>query len=84
MVLCIFREEGAWRRGGGEETSSWRDSRREESDRGERRDIRDRRDDRDRDLKGPQRDNDEGQRFMIYEIFFVIKVPHAVALKIKR
>ncbi|KAA0717853.1 Eukaryotic translation initiation factor 3 subunit A [Triplophysa tibetana] len=53
------REEGAWRRGGGEETSSWRDSRREESDRGERRDIRDRRDDRDRDIK-PQRDNDEG------------------------
>ncbi|KAI7805257.1 eukaryotic translation initiation factor 3 subunit A [Triplophysa rosa] len=54
------REEGAWRRGGGEETSSWRDSRREDFDRGERRDMRERRDDRDRDLRGPQRDNDEG------------------------
>lgn len=66
--VCTCREEGAWRRGGGEETSSWRDSRREDfdrDDRRERRDMRDRRDDCDRDQRGPQRDHDEGQRFMI-------------------
>ncbi|XP_036980108.1 eukaryotic translation initiation factor 3 subunit A [Acanthopagrus latus] len=51
------REESSWRRGGTEESSSWRDSRREDtSDRGERRD-RDRRDDRE--LRAP-RDQDEG------------------------
>lgn len=54
------REEGgAWRRGGTEETSSWRDSsRREDFDRGERRDMRDRRDDRDQ--RAPPREHDEG------------------------
>ncbi|KAJ8248160.1 hypothetical protein GJAV_G00238970 [Gymnothorax javanicus] len=42
------REEGGgWRRGG-EETSSWRDSRREDFDRDDRRGDRERRDDRDR------------------------------------
>ncbi|XP_008320357.1 eukaryotic translation initiation factor 3 subunit A isoform X2 [Cynoglossus semilaevis] len=42
------REEGVWRRGGGDEGSSWRESRREEPDREDRRDRRDRgeRDDR--------------------------------------
>ncbi|KAM8739544.1 eukaryotic translation initiation factor 3 subunit A [Acanthopagrus schlegelii] len=53
------REETSWRRGGTEESSSWRDSRREDTsdrDRGERRD-RDRRDDRE--LRAP-RDQDEG------------------------
>uniref|UniRef100_A0A672NGE7 Eukaryotic translation initiation factor 3 subunit A n=1 Tax=Sinocyclocheilus grahami TaxID=75366 RepID=A0A672NGE7_SINGR len=56
-----MEEGGGWRRGGAEEQSSWRDSRREEfdrDDRRERRDVRDRRDDRDN--RGPQRDPDEG------------------------
>ncbi|XP_051506806.1 eukaryotic translation initiation factor 3 subunit A-like isoform X2 [Myxocyprinus asiaticus] len=56
------REEGGgWRRGGAEETSSWRDSRREDFDREERRDrrdIKDRRDDHDH--RGPLKDHDEG------------------------
>ncbi|XP_030297901.1 eukaryotic translation initiation factor 3 subunit A isoform X3 [Sparus aurata] len=54
------REETSWRRGGTEEASSWRDSRREDTtdrDRGERRD-RDRRDDRE--IRAPPRDQDEG------------------------
>ncbi|TRY92234.1 hypothetical protein DNTS_024068 [Danionella cerebrum] len=55
------REEGgAWRRGG-DEQSSWRDSRREDfDDRRERRDVRERRDDREREQRAPQRDNEEG------------------------
>lgn len=66
----VFREENPWRRGGNEE-GSWRDSRREETDkddrrsdrddrRGDRDDRRDRdkRDDRDR---PPPRDTDEGE-----------------------
>uniref|UniRef100_A0AAR2L659 Eukaryotic translation initiation factor 3 subunit A n=1 Tax=Pygocentrus nattereri TaxID=42514 RepID=A0AAR2L659_PYGNA len=58
------REEGGWRRGGTDEPSSWRDSRREDFDRDERRDrrdMKDRRDDRDRDRdRGPPRDHDDG------------------------
>ncbi|XDV50166.1 hypothetical protein PO909_019268 [Leuciscus waleckii] len=54
------REEASvWRRGG-DEPSSWRDSRREDSDRGERRDLGGRRDDREREVRAPQRDQDEG------------------------
>ena len=53
------RDEGGWRRGPAEESSSWRDaSRRDDRDRDDRRrerddrrDLRDRRDDRDR--RGP-------------------------------
>lgn len=60
----MCREEGSgWRRGGGDEPSSWRDSRREDfdrEDRRERRDLRDRRDDRERENRAPQRDHDEG------------------------
>uniref|UniRef100_A0A671RTN9 Eukaryotic translation initiation factor 3 subunit A n=1 Tax=Sinocyclocheilus anshuiensis TaxID=1608454 RepID=A0A671RTN9_9TELE len=60
--VCMCREEGGgWRRGGAEEQSSWRDSRREDfdhDDRRERRDMRDRRDDRDRDRD--HRAHDEG------------------------
>lgn len=62
MNVCMCREEASvWRRGG-DEPSSWRDSRREDSDRGERRDLGGRRDDRDRerDVRAPQRDQDEG------------------------
>ncbi|XP_036431006.1 eukaryotic translation initiation factor 3 subunit A isoform X2 [Colossoma macropomum] len=61
------REEGGWRRGGTDESSSWRDSRREDFDRDERRDrrdMRDRRDDRERDRdrehRGPPREHDDG------------------------
>ncbi|KAI4903439.1 hypothetical protein NFI96_014476 [Prochilodus magdalenae] len=58
------RDEGGWRRGGAEEPSSWRDSRREDFDRGERRDMRDRRDDRrddrEREHRGPPREQDDG------------------------
>uniref|UniRef100_A0A8B9H1L1 Eukaryotic translation initiation factor 3 subunit A n=1 Tax=Astyanax mexicanus TaxID=7994 RepID=A0A8B9H1L1_ASTMX len=62
------RDEGVWRRGGTEETNSWRDSSRREDfdreDRRDRRDVRDRRDDRDRDRdrehRPPPRDNEEG------------------------
>ncbi|XP_053476340.1 eukaryotic translation initiation factor 3 subunit A isoform X2 [Ictalurus furcatus] len=56
------REEGVWRKGGSDEPSSWRDSRRDDfdrDDRRERRDLRDRRDDRDRDRPLP-RDPDDG------------------------
>uniref|UniRef100_A0AAX7V7J3 Eukaryotic translation initiation factor 3 subunit A n=1 Tax=Astatotilapia calliptera TaxID=8154 RepID=A0AAX7V7J3_ASTCA len=59
------REDGIWRRGGTDEGSSWRESRREEADRDDRRDRddrhprdRDRRDDRDN--RGPPRDPDDG------------------------
>ncbi|XP_062376254.1 eukaryotic translation initiation factor 3 subunit A [Sardina pilchardus] len=58
------REEGGvWRRGGAtEETSSWRDSRREDreerQERQDRRDVREPRDEREN--RGPQRDNEEG------------------------
>lgn len=51
------RDEGGWRRGPAEESSSWRDaSRRDDRDRDDRRrddrrDLRERRDDRDR--RGP-------------------------------
>ncbi|XP_069001291.1 eukaryotic translation initiation factor 3 subunit A isoform X3 [Embiotoca jacksoni] len=51
------REENNWRRGGTEEGSGWRDSRKEEADRVERRD-RDRRDDREQ--RPPPRENEEG------------------------
>ncbi|XP_053535403.1 eukaryotic translation initiation factor 3 subunit A isoform X1 [Ictalurus punctatus] len=58
------REEGVWRKGGSDEPSSWRDSRRDDfdrDDRRERRDLRDRRDDRDRDRDRPlPRDPDDG------------------------
>ncbi|KAB5582111.1 hypothetical protein PHYPO_G00183410 [Pangasianodon hypophthalmus] len=63
------REEGGWRRGGADEPSSWRDSRRDDfdrDDRRERREIRDRRDDRDRDRdrdrdhRPSHRDHDDG------------------------
>ncbi|KAJ8412800.1 hypothetical protein AAFF_G00117510 [Aldrovandia affinis] len=65
------REEGGggWRRGGNEETSGWRDSRREDNDREERQGDRDTRDDRDlrdrdrredREQRPPARDQDEG------------------------
>ncbi|XP_071378692.1 eukaryotic translation initiation factor 3 subunit A isoform X4 [Centroberyx affinis] len=69
------REDGgAWRRGGTEESSAWRDSRREDGERDDRRDRddrhggddlrgerrdRDRRDDREQ-RPPPPRDNDEG------------------------
>ncbi|TST98551.1 Eukaryotic translation initiation factor 3 subunit A [Bagarius yarrelli] len=60
------REEGGWRRGG-EEPSSWRDSRRDDfdrDDRRDRRDIRDRRDerdrDRDRDHRPAHREHEDG------------------------
>uniref|UniRef100_A0A673I619 Eukaryotic translation initiation factor 3 subunit A n=1 Tax=Sinocyclocheilus rhinocerous TaxID=307959 RepID=A0A673I619_9TELE len=60
--MCFKGEEGGgWRRGGAEEQSSWRDSRREDfdhDDRRERRDMRDRRDDRDCDRD--HRAHDEG------------------------
>lgn len=52
----MCREEASvWRRGG-DEPSSWRDSRREDSDRSERRDLGVRRDDRDRerDVRAPK------------------------------
>ncbi|XP_041921954.1 eukaryotic translation initiation factor 3 subunit A [Alosa sapidissima] len=55
------REEGGvWRRGGtSEETSSWRDSRREDrEERQDRRDVRDPRDEREQ--RAPQRENEEG------------------------
>lgn len=62
------REESGWRRGGTEETSSWRDSRKEDTDRDDRRDLgerrdferrdRDRRDDREQ--RAPPRDLDDG------------------------
>lgn len=53
------RDEGGWRRGPAEESSSWRDSNRREDrdrddrrrERDDRRDLRERRDDRDR--RGP-------------------------------
>ncbi|XP_027021627.2 eukaryotic translation initiation factor 3 subunit A isoform X2 [Tachysurus fulvidraco] len=59
------REEGAWRRGGTDEPSSWRDSRRDDfdrDDRRDRRDLRDRRDDRDRerDHRPTLREPDDG------------------------
>ncbi|KAM9477346.1 eukaryotic translation initiation factor 3 subunit A isoform 2-T2 [Clarias gariepinus] len=61
------REEGGWRKGGSDEPSSWRDSRREDFDRDDRRerhDVRDRRDDRDRDRdrdhRPANRDHEEG------------------------
>ncbi|CAN9500088.1 unnamed protein product [Ophioblennius macclurei] len=53
------RDEGVWRRGGTEETSSWRESRRDDGDREERRDRDDRRDRGDRDeRRGERRDRD--------------------------
>ncbi|XP_060781247.1 eukaryotic translation initiation factor 3 subunit A isoform X1 [Neoarius graeffei] len=55
------REESGWRRGGSDEPSSWRDSRRDDfdrDDRRERRDVRDRNDDREH--RTPQRDQDDG------------------------
>ncbi|XP_071337467.1 eukaryotic translation initiation factor 3 subunit A [Trachinotus anak] len=59
-------EGGPWRRGGGEEGSSWRDSRKED-DREDRRDRDDRRSDRrdrdhrdDREQRGLHRDPDDG------------------------
>ncbi|KAI5611660.1 eukaryotic translation initiation factor 3 subunit A isoform X1 [Silurus asotus] len=57
------REENAWRRGGSDEPSKWRDSRRDDFDRDDRRersDIRDRRDDRDRDNRPSNRETDGG------------------------
>ncbi|XP_041866391.1 eukaryotic translation initiation factor 3 subunit A [Melanotaenia boesemani] len=67
------REDNTWRRGGTEEGSNWRDSRREDADRDDRRDRDDRhdRDDRrperrerdrreDREHRGPPRDNEDG------------------------
>lgn len=61
--MCVCREEGGWRRGTSDEPNSWRDSRRDDFDRGERRDLRDRRDDRDRDRdhRPAQRDHDDGE-----------------------
>lgn len=68
------RDEGGWRRGPAEESSSWRDAgRRDDRDRDDRRrerddrrDLRDRRDDRDR--RGPplRSEREEGR-----ETFFV-------------
>ncbi|TKS85303.1 Eukaryotic translation initiation factor 3 subunit A [Collichthys lucidus] len=71
-----FRErrpprEDTWRRGGTDEGSSWRDSRKEEPDREDRRERVERRDDRnvdrrdrerrdDREQRGPPRDPDDG------------------------
>lgn len=64
-AVCVCREEGVWRKGGSDEPSSWRDSRRDDfdrDDRRERRDLRDRRDDRDRDRDRPlPRDPDDGE-----------------------
>ncbi|XP_039995568.1 eukaryotic translation initiation factor 3 subunit A [Xiphias gladius] len=61
------REDGTWRRAGAEEGNSWRDSRREDTERDDRRDRDDRRGDRrdrdqrdDRDNRGPPRDLDDG------------------------
>ncbi|XP_047458988.1 eukaryotic translation initiation factor 3 subunit A isoform X2 [Mugil cephalus] len=52
------REESAWRRGGTEETSSWRESRKDDADRDDRRpERRERRDDRER---VPPREEDGG------------------------
>uniref|UniRef100_UPI0037E72740 eukaryotic translation initiation factor 3 subunit A n=1 Tax=Semicossyphus pulcher TaxID=241346 RepID=UPI0037E72740 len=55
------REESNWRRGGTEEGSGWRDSRREETDRDDRRgDRRERERHDDREHRGPQREQDDG------------------------
>ncbi|XP_070833576.1 eukaryotic translation initiation factor 3 subunit A [Chaetodon trifascialis] len=62
------REENSWRRGGTDEGSSWRDSRRDDTDRDDRRDREDRRDrdrrDRDRrddrEHRGPPKEQEEG------------------------
>ncbi|KAM6998138.1 eukaryotic translation initiation factor 3 subunit A isoform 2-T2 [Tautogolabrus adspersus] len=62
------KEESSWRRGGTEEGSGWRDSRKEETDRDDRRDREDRRGDRgvrdrrdDREQRAPPREvPDEG------------------------
>uniref|UniRef100_A0A3B4CDQ8 Eukaryotic translation initiation factor 3 subunit A n=1 Tax=Pygocentrus nattereri TaxID=42514 RepID=A0A3B4CDQ8_PYGNA len=65
------REEGGWRRGGTDEPSSWRDSRREDFDRDERRDRRgswrrggdDRREERKDDRDAPPRPRErDGER----------------------
>uniref|UniRef100_A0A3Q2TK65 Eukaryotic translation initiation factor 3 subunit A n=1 Tax=Fundulus heteroclitus TaxID=8078 RepID=A0A3Q2TK65_FUNHE len=57
------REDNPWRRGGTDEGSSWRESRKEDADRDDRDDRRPERRDRerrdDRDQKPPPRDNDE-------------------------
>ena len=58
-ILNGYRDEGGWRRGPAEESSSWRDSARRDDrgrddrrrERDDRRDLRERRDDRDR--RGP-------------------------------
>ncbi|XP_026210978.1 eukaryotic translation initiation factor 3 subunit A isoform X2 [Anabas testudineus] len=55
------REEGGWRRAGTDDASSWRESRREDTDRDDRRERDDRRDDRrgDRDdRRGERRERD--------------------------
>uniref|UniRef100_A0A7N6BZT0 Eukaryotic translation initiation factor 3 subunit A n=1 Tax=Anabas testudineus TaxID=64144 RepID=A0A7N6BZT0_ANATE len=59
--LCFCREEGGWRRAGTDDASSWRESRREDTDRDDRRERDDRRDDRrgDRDdRRGERRERD--------------------------
>lgn len=74
----VSREEGGWRRGGSDEPSSWRDSRRDDfdrDDRRERRDVRDRRDDRDRDRerehRPPQRETDDGEA-VVYLVYHTV------------
>lgn len=66
VSLCCHREESAWRRGGTEETSSWRESRKEDADRDDRRierRDRDRRDDRER---PPPKEQEDGMQNMIH------------------
>lgn len=63
----IHREENAWRRGGTEEGgSSWRESRREDTDRGDRGERRDKDRRDDREIRAPPRENDEGKD-LIYD-----------------
>lgn len=59
---CAHRED-AWRKPGGDEGSSWRESRREDADRDDRHRRDDRRDDRrdEREVRAPARSQDEGE-----------------------
>lgn len=70
MSVSVLREEGvggAWRKGGTDEVSTWREIRKEEPDQDDRRD-RDRRDDRD--TRPPPREPEEGKTRWSYSILY--------------